>query len=53
VVAAGLRRVVRRAGRVRRRLVERIRVVEREVAVDLARRDVVEAGDAMPAGRLE
>ena len=46
MVAAGLRRVVGRAGRVRRRLGERLGRVEGEIAVDLARRDVVEAVEA-------
>ena len=49
MVGAGLRRVVRRARLVRRVLGERLVGVERQVAVDLAGRDVVEALDARSA----
>ena len=45
MIGAGLGCVVRRAGTIRRVLAERLVRVEREVAVDLARRDVVEAAD--------
>ena len=53
VVGARLRRVVRRPGPVRRRLGEQVFAVEREVAVHLARRDVMEASDPDRARRLE
>ena len=52
VVGAGLRRVVRRARPVRRLLGERLVGVERQIAVDLARRDVVEALHAGALRRL-
>ena len=45
MVGGGLRRVVGRAWTVRRRFAERVVAVERQVTVDLARRDVVEAVD--------
>jgi hypothetical protein len=53
VVGGGLRGVVRRARSVRRLLGERAGIVEREIAVDLTRRDVVEPLYAMVARRLE
>ena len=53
VVAAGLRRVVRRPRPVGRLLGEHLVRVEREIAVDLARRDVVEALDAGRRGRSQ
>ena len=53
VVGARLRRVVRRPGPVRRRLGEQVLAVEREIAVHLARRDVMEAPDPDRARRLE
>ena len=53
VVGARLRGVVRRPGLVRRFLREQLLAVEREVAVHLARRDVMEAVDPDAASRLE
>ena len=53
VVGGSLGGVVRRPRPVGRVLGEGVAGVERQVAVDLARRDVVEAGDAVPARRLE
>ena len=53
MVGPRLRRVVRRARVVGRGLGERAGVVEREVAVDLARRHVVEAHHASLAGSLQ
>ena len=53
VVRGRLRGVVRRARAVRRVLAERLVRVEREVAVDLARRDVVETPGLGLARRLE
>ncbi len=53
MVAAGLGRVVRRAGQVGGVLGEGARVVEVHVAVDLARRDLVEAPHADRTGGLQ
>ena len=53
VVGACLRRVVGRARPIRRLLREHLVRVELEVAVDLARRDVVEALDAGRTRRVE
>ena len=53
VVGGRLRRVVRRARPVRRLLGERLVGVEREVAVDLAGRDVVESARPVAARGLE
>ena len=53
VVGRGLRGVVRRPRPVRRLLRERVSRVERQVAVDLARRDVVKARHPAPARGLE
>src|SRR5581483_5492199 len=53
VVGAGLRCVVRRARPVRRLLGEDLVAVERKIAVDLARRHVVEALHTDAARRLE
>ena len=53
MVRGGLRGVVRRPRPVRRLLGEGVFRVERQVAVDLAGRDVVEARHPVPAGGLE
>ena len=53
MVRPRLRRVVGGAGTVRRILGEHLVGVEREIAVDLARRNMVEPGHAALAGRLE
>src|SRR5215218_4423145 len=53
MVGARLRSVVRRARSVRRGLGEQLLTVERQIAIDLARRDVMETADPDSARGLE